>query len=353
MGKRIGFILFVGVIAVSCGTRAREEAPARPVGEAVSIPAPPGLPPAPIPEGNPPTAEAIALGRRLFYEQRLSSDETLSCAGCHRPDAFFADGLAVAKGVAGQLGPRNTPTVLNAAYSAAQFWDGRAASLEKQAGDPIANPKEMNLPHEVCLSRLEADEGYREDFARVFGPGPVTMEKVGKAIASFERTLLSGNSPFDRYRYGGEKTAMSAAAIRGLGIFTDRGRGNCAACHIVGGTFALFTDGRFHNLGAGMDSNGELKDLGRFEQTRAEADRGAFRTPSLRNVARTAPYMHDGSLKTLKDVIDFYIGGGSSNPQLDPEIRPLALSARDRDDLLAFLESLTGEAPANAGPPGR
>jgi cytochrome c peroxidase len=255
--------------------------------------------------------------------------------------------------VGGQLGPRNTPTAVNAAYSGAQFWDGRAASLEEQAGGPIANPKEMNLPHDVCVARLEADAGYREAFAKVYGAGPVTMEKVVKAIASFERTLLSGNSPFDRYRYGGEKTAMSPAAIRGMAVFTDKARGNCVACHTIGETFALFTDGRFHNLGTGMDSNGELKDLGRFEQTRAEADRGAFRTPSLRNVAKTAPYMHDGSLKTLKDVIDFYIGGGSSNPQLDRELRPLALSARDRDDLLAFLDSLTGEEPVNAGPPGK
>ena len=351
--KRIFLILFGGVVALSCGGGKRDGAPARPVGEAVSLRAPLGLPPVAAPEGNPPTEAAIALGRRLFYETKLSSDETISCANCHRPEAYFTDGLTVAKGVGGQLGPRNTPSAVNAAYSAAQFWDGRAATLEEQAAGPIENPKEMNLPHEVCVARLEADAGYREAFAKVFGPGPVTMDKVGKAIASFERTLLSGNSPFDRYRYGGEKAAMSPSAIRGMAIFTDKGRGNCATCHTIGETYALFSDGGFHNLGTGMDSNGELKDLGRFEQTRAEADRGAFRTPSLRNVAKTAPYMHDGSLQTLKDVIDFYIGGGSSNPQLDREIRPFALSAQDRDDLLAFLEALTGKEPVNAGPPGK
>ena len=353
MTKRIFLILLAGVVAVSCGKAVRDEGPARPLGEAVALRAPLGLPPAPIPEGNPPTEAAIALGRRLFYEPKLSSDETVSCASCHRPEAWFADGLAVARGVGGQLGPRNTPSAVNAAYNGVQFWDGRAESLEAQAGGPIANPKEMNLPHEACVARLEADPGYREAFAKVYGPGPVTMTKIVQAIASFERTLLSGNSPFDRYRYGGEKTALSPSAIRGLSIFTDKARGNCSTCHTIGESYALFTDGRFHNLGTGMDANGELRDLGRFEQTRAEADRGAFRTPSLRNVARTAPYMHDGRLKTLKDVIDFYIGGGSSNPQLDPEIRPLTLSAQDREDLLAFLESLTGEAPANAGPPGK
>ena len=168
------------------------------------------------------------------------------------------------------------------------------------------------------------------------------MGKIEKAIAGFEQTLLSGNSPFDRYRYGGERAAISAAAIQGLAVFTDKGRGNCTACHIIGQKFALLTDGGFHNLGAGMNASGELTDLGRYEQTRAEADRGAFRTPNLRNAAKTAPYMHDGSLKTLKDVVDFYVGGGNSNPQLDREIKPLKLSAQDRNDLVAFLESLTG-----------
>ncbi|MGH9847364.1 MAG: cytochrome-c peroxidase [Blastocatellia bacterium] len=351
---RIAFILFVSFTAISCGTQNKGEltgAAAYPAGPPAVIKTPLGMPA--LPADRWPTADAIALGRKLFYDTKLSSDDSLSCASCHRPDLHFADGLQVAKGVNGQLGTRNTPTVLNAAYHIALFWDGRAASLEQQVGGPIANPKEMNQSHEVCVAKLNADSSYRDEFAKVFGPGTITMEKIEKAIAGFERTLLSGNSAFDRYRYGGKKTTLSAAAIRGLAVFTDISRGNCTTCHTIGEKFALFTDGKFHNLGVGMNAEGELMDLGRYEQTRAEADRGAFRTPSLRNVAKTAPYMHDGSLKTLKEVIDFYVGGGSSNPQLDREIKPLKLSARERADLIAFLESLTGEVPASAGPPDK
>ncbi len=354
--RTFAFILFSAIGAISCGAQknpARADKSASPVGVPAEVGAPLGLLPAPIPAGNQPTADSIALGRKLFYDVRLSSDNTISCASCHRPDQYFADGLQVAKGVNGQSGARNTPTVLNAAYHIAQFWDGRAASLEQQVGGPIASSKEMNLPHAVCVARLNADQSYRDEFAKVFGPGAITMDKIEKAIAGFERTLLSGNSPFDRYQYGGQKTALSAEAIRGLAVFADKSRGNCATCHTIGEKFALFTDGKFHNLGVGMNAEGELMDLGRYEQTRAEADRGAFRTPSLRNVAKTAPYMHDGSLKTLKEVLDFYVGGGSSNPQLDREIKPLKLSAQERADLIAFLESLTGEVPANSGPPGK
>ena len=325
---------------------------ARAIGPEVEIRSPLGLPPVPIPADNRPTADSIALGRRLFYDVRLSADDTLACAGCHLPDLHFTDGRPVGKGVRGQLGARNVPSVLNAAFNLRQFWDGRAADLEAQAGVPIADPKEMNLPHEIGVAKLNADPAFRDEFARVFGAGPITMEKIRKAVASFERTLLSGNSPFDRYRYGGDRTALSPAAIRGLAIFTDRSRGNCATCHTIGEKFALFTDGRFHNLGAGLNSSGELTDPGRYVLTGLEADRGAFRTPSLRHVARTAPYMHDGSLKTLREVVDFYVGGGSSTPQLDREIQPLRLSGQDRSDLVAFLEALTGAVPSHAGPPG-
>lgn len=351
MAKRILFLLLVAIAIFACSRPKNSEPRARPIGAVVAVNAPLGLPPLLIPADNPLTAEGIALGRRLYFEKQLSSDNTFSCGSCHSPHIRFADGLKVASGVNGQQGTRNTPTVLNAAYRLTQFWDGRAASLEQQAGFPIANAKEMNLPHEVCVVKLSANSSYQNEFANVFGPGPITMDKIQKAIASFERTLLSGNAPFDRYQYGGEKRALSAAAIRGLAIFTDKQRGNCVTCHTIGERFALFTDEKFHNVGAGMDANGELKDVGRFAQTKAEVERGAFRTPSLRNVANTSPYMHDGSLKTLAEVIDFYVGGGSSNPQLDKEIKPLKLSAQDRADLIAFLESLTGELPANAEPP--
>jgi cytochrome c peroxidase len=351
--KRFLLILLVAFLTFSCDAQKNQEvtgAAADPSGPPIEVAAPRGLPPVPIPPDNRPTTDSIALGRKLFYDVKLSRDDTLSCASCHNPALHFTDGQQVAKGISGQLGTRNTPSLLNAAYNIDQFWDGRAASLEQQAGSPIASPKEMNLPHEICLTRLNADQAYRDEFAKAFGPGVITMEKVVKAIAGFERTLLSGNSPFDRYQYGGDKTALSAAAIRGLAIFTDKTRGNCSTCHTVGEKSALFTDGKFHNLGAGMNSNGELADLGRYTHTGSDADRGAFRTPSLRNVAQTAPYMHDGSLKTLKDVIDFYVGGGNSTPQLDREMKPLKLSAQDRSDLVIFLKALTGDMPSNAGP---
>jgi cytochrome c peroxidase len=319
-------------------------------GKPVSIDAPLGLPPVPIPRDNPPTAETIALGRRLFYEVKLSGDNTLSCASCHNPRLDFTDGRRVALGVHNQAGARNTPTILNAVYNLQQFWDGRARSLEEQSGSPIANSIEMSQTHDACLAKLNRDAAYKKDFEAAFGPGPITIRKLEMAVASFERTILSGNSPFDRYQFGGESTAMSAAAIRGLEIFQDKQRGNCSTCHTIDKNSALFTDGKFHNLGAGMNAAGDLTDLGRYEQTKNDADRGAFRTPSLRNVADTAPYMHDGSKKTLREVVDFYVGGGNGNAQLDKEIHPLILSRQERDDLVAFLKALTGEPPKNVGP---
>lgn len=352
LSKRVIFFLLAAFLNLSCDKGRDMETigkAARPTGAPVEIKAPLGLPPLPVPADNRLTADSIKLGRKLFYDVKLSGDKTLSCASCHTPALHFSDGLTVAKGV--ELGTRNTPTALNAAYNLEQFWDGRAESLEQQAGNPIANPKEMNQSHEVCISRLKADQAYRDDFAKTFGSGSITMDMVEKALAAFERTLLSGNSSFDRYQYGGEKSALSAQAIRGLAIFTDKSRGNCATCHTIGEKYALFTDGKFHNLGAGMNSSGELTDQGRQSVTGAEADRGRFRTPTLRNVAKTAPYMHDGSLKTLKEVVDFYQGGGNSNPQLDPEIKQLKLSEQDRNDLIIFLESLTGEIPTDSGPP--
>jgi cytochrome c peroxidase len=198
-----------------------------------------------------------------------------------------------------------------------------------------------------------ADARYREEFKKAWGTDQITYEMVEKSIASFERTVLSGNSPFDRFYYGHDKTALSPAAQRGLKRFLDPKKGNCNACHTIGEKYALFTDNKFHNVGVGAKSNGTFADLGRYEQTHVDADKSAFKTPMLRNITQTGPYMHDGSLKTLKDVIDHYVGGGSSNPYLDKEIHPLdqVLTFNDRKDLLAFLESLTGKLPANIGPP--
>lgn len=330
----------------SCAAPSRESVKtAQPTGPAVAVKSGLGLPPVPVPADNPPTAETIALGRDLFHDKRLSSDKSLSCASCHDRAHAFADPRPHSVGVANRKGNRNAPGVLNAAFQPVQFWDGRASSLEEQAGGPIANPLEMNLPHAEAVTRVAADPEYARRFEKAFGPGPVTLDKITKAIASFERTLVAGDSPFDRYFYGGDQRALTPQAARGLALFRDPQRGNCATCHTIGEHHALFSDGKFHNVGAGLNAEGELTDQGRFAVTHRETDRGAFRTPSLRNVARTAPYMHNGSLRTLRQVIDFYIGGGSSHPALDPEIKPLRLTARDRDDLLAFLESLSSPAP--------
>jgi cytochrome c peroxidase len=321
------------------------------IGTVLDLKPPIGLPFVPVPYNNPVTAEKAVLGRRLFYDKRLSFNNSVSCASCHSPLLGFTDGRARSVGAGGKTGVRNAPSILNAGYNKLLFWDGRAASLEDQVGVPMENPVEMNQPHAVSVSKISKDPLYEQQFATAFGPGPVTLGKIEKALASFERTLLSGNSPFDRYEYGGDKAALSPAAVRGLKIFKDPRRGNCATCHTIGKDYALFTDGKFHNTGLGVDGEGEITDLGRYDQTKVDGDKGAFKTPSLRNVAESAPYMHDGSLKTLNDVMDFYAGGGNSNPYLDKNIRDLDLTERDRADLVEFLKSLSGPLPENAGPP--
>jgi cytochrome c peroxidase len=325
----------------------------RPIGAVVTIKPPLGLPPVPYPPDNPPTAETIALGRRLFYDVRLSKDNSVACASCHNPSLGFTDGLGISMGVGGLTGIRNAPTVANAAYLPLQFWDGRAASLEEQAASPIADPVEMNQTHEVSVSKLAPDRLYRTMFTKAFGSKDVTIGRVQKALASFERTILSGNSAFDKYEYGGDPKALTPAQIRGLALFKDPRKGNCAACHTIDARYAHFTDGKFHNIGEGVGDDGKFKDLGRYHETRMETDQGAFKTPTLRNVANTSPYMHDGSLKTLKEVVDFYAGGGNSNPYLDKEIRVIQLSGQERADMVEFLKSLTGEMPPNVGPPGK
>jgi cytochrome c peroxidase len=354
LSPRFFLVCAAAVSAISCG---RSNPPlqvaqgaAAPVGAVVEIKAPLGLPPVPIPAANKPTADTIALGRRLYYDPKLSLDGSIACASCHSPLHGFTDGLPVSLGVSGQHGKRNAPTVLNAAYQPVQFWDGRAASLELQAAGPIANPVEMNQSHEACVGKLDSEPEYKKLFAQAFGPGPVTIGKVEMAIASFERTLLSGNSPFDRYEFGGDKKAMKPEAIRGLAIFKDANKGNCVKCHTIESSYALFADGKYHNLGVGLNAEGELTDLGRYNESKVESDKGAFRTPTLRNIALTGPYMHDGSVTTLRRVVDFYVGGGNSNPQLDKDIKQLHLSGREREDLVAFLEALTGDMPPNSTP---
>lgn len=354
-------VLIVGLLGLCHVSCKQKPTPAprpesKPIGSAITIAAPLGLPPLPIPRDNPPTAETVALGRRLYYDRALSVDNTVSCATCHAPQSGFGDGRQVSIGVRGQMGTRNASTVFNSAYYTTQFWDGRAPSLEKQVEGPLTNPVEMDNTLDRLERQLNADPSYRAEFKKAFGADSITYEMVEKSIASFERTVVSGNSPFDRFTYGGDKKALSASAQRGLEVFRDPKKGNCAVCHTIGEKYALFTDNKFHNLGVGVklgiNGTAEFTDLGRFKETNVEADKGAFKTPSLRNIALTAPYMHDGSHKTLKEVIDFYIGGGNSNPYRDKEIHPLDfLTGKERADLQEFLKSLTGEIPPNLDPP--
>jgi cytochrome c peroxidase len=255
--------------------------------------------------------------------------------------------------VGGAIGVRNAPTILNAAFLRFQFWDGRASSLEQQAASPISDPIEMAEQSDVSLGELNADPTYRAMAAKAFGSPSLDLVRIEKSLASFERTLLSGDSAFDRYRYGGDPGALSPAQVRGLAVFEDPHRGNCASCHTLHQHYALFTDGKFHNIGVAVRGDGSFADVGRYHETKIATDTGAFRTPTLRNVALTAPYMHDGSLKTLKDVVDYYAGGGNSNPFLDKEMLKIRLTAQDRSDLVEFLQSLTGTMPPNSGPPGK
>jgi cytochrome c peroxidase len=287
-----------------------------------------------VPEGNPPTDARVALGRLLYFDKRLSVDDTVACATCHDPAHGFAEPRATSVGVGGKVGGRNAPTILNRLFSKEQFWDGRAEDLEAQAKGPLVNPIEMAMPsHDAVVARVRGIAGYGPLFRSAFGDDGVTIDRIAQAIASYERRVLTGDSPFDRHA-AGDRAALSTAAGRGMAIFNDKG--NCDTCH----SGFNFTDESYHNLGVGMDA--AKPDLGRFEVTKVETDRGAFKTPTLRNVAQTAPYMHDGSEATLREVIAFYNEGGRKNAWLSKEMRPLGLSDAEQADLLAFLEALTG-----------
>lgn len=294
----------------------------------------------PVPEDNLLTAEKVELGRQLFLDTRLSRDSTIACASCHKRELAFTDGHKVAIGIRGSKGIRSVPSLVNRAYGKSFFWDGRVTSLEEQALEPIQNPKEMGLTLPELERRLRSDQEYEEAFQKVFESSP-SAQNIARAIASFARTLLSGNSPFDRF-VNGDRNALSESAQRGLQIF--RGNGNCIACH----SGPLFSDESFHNTGVSWGK--QPKDFGRYEVTKKEDDHGKFKTPSLRNVALTAPYMHDGSMATLAEVIEFYNRGGNLNPYLDSEIKPLHLSVSERVHLFDFLQSLTSPecVPASA-----
>jgi cytochrome c peroxidase len=288
-----------------------------------------------IPEDNPLTAAKVELGKLLYFDGRLSKDGSVSCATCHDPAKGFTDQLRVSRGIRGQTGTRNAPSVINSAFYYFQFWDGRVPTLEEQAKGPIENPIEMGNTHELCVAKIASIAGYKPHFEAAFGTSEVTIDRVAKAIASFERTVLSGNSPWDRYVYAKEATALSESAKRGLELF--EGKANCTRCHVG---FNL-TDSLFHNLGVGMAA--EKPDLGRYEVTKEEKDRGAFKTPMLRDLLKTAPYMHDGSVPTLEAVVDLYDRGGEPNAWLDPKVVKLGLSEQEKKDLIAFLSALEGD----------
>ncbi len=286
----------------------------------------------------------VALGKRLFFDPILSRDRSLACVFCHDPGRAYTDGRAVAIGVFGRPGTRNAPTLVNRGYGASFFWDGRMPTLEQQVLQPIQDPKEMDLTLGEALARLKDHRNYPELFQAAFG-AEVSVEGLSRALAGYLRTILSGDAPVDRYATG-NREALSAQAVKGLKIF--RGKGNCTACH-AGPTY---TDERFHNTGVAWRDR-RLSDPGRFAVSGKVEESGAFKTPTLREVAWTAPYMHDGSLATLSDVVEFFDRGGNPNPYLDRELRPLRLSADEKRALEVFLlEGLGGDVRDGLRAPG-
>ena len=300
-----------------------------------------GLIPVSFPADNPYSAAKVELGRYLYFDKRLSADGTVACATCHDPSHGFTDAAPVSTGIKGQRGGRSAPTVINRAYSLAQFWDGRAGTLEEQAKGPIANPIEMGNTHDAVCTTLGRLQGYRGLFQKAFGSEEITIDRVAQAIATFERTVLSGNSPYDRYKAGNKK-AMTAAQVRGMNVFFDKAK--CDSCH----EGINFTLNAYANLGVGTDK--PEPDVGRFAVTKDPADWGAFKTPTLRDVAKTGPYMHDGSLANLHQVVNYYDKGGLPNKNLSEKIKPLHLTEQDKDDLVAFMNALTGDVPPVTAP---
>ncbi|WP_337174876.1 cytochrome c peroxidase [Paludisphaera sp.] len=329
--------------------------------EPLVVKAPRGLPPlaanSVVPASNPLTKGGYELGRLLFFDPRISLDESVSCATCHNPDKGWSDGTRVSTGIDGLRGTRNSPTVFNAAYAKSMFWDGRAASVELQAQGPMVNPVEMgDQTYEEIVHRIREIPAYREMFRKTFGTD-VTLDGMSKAIATFERVAaLTGNSKYDQY-VTGDLEALNESEKRGMVLFglrlspqdeyepeVELQKAKCTLCHVG----ANFTDEQYHNLGVGWDEKkGEHADIGRWvaEAIGHKSDHsfGAFRTPTCRNVALTAPYMHDGSMKTLEEVMEHYNKGGTPNPSLDKDMKPLNLTEQEIADVIAFMHALTGE----------
>lgn len=290
---------------------------------------------------DPPTPQRVRLGRWLFFDKRLSADNSLACASCHQPDAAFSELTPNSTGIRGQQGNRKAPSFVNQAWTLYPhfFWDGRAASLEDQALGPIANPIEMGSTHEAMVQTLSAVKAYGKYFAEAFGDDQITRERVCKAIADYERTRMSGNSPWDRWKRKKDQRAVSEQVKKGDALFFF-GKAGCNQCHLG----QNFTDSSFHNLGVGWDAAAaRFKDEGRSAVSKQDADRGAFKTPTLRDVSKHPPYMHDGSVKTLREVVEYYNKGGLPNPTLDPKMKPLNLTEEEIDALVAFMEALDGE----------
>jgi cytochrome c peroxidase len=295
------------------------------------------LPPVIAPPGNPQSSAKIHLGKELYFDTRLSADGTVSCATCHNPALGWSDEGPTSKGIHGQLGGRRAPPVSNAAYAPLQFWDGRSPSLEDQAKGPIQNPIEMGNTHQAMIQTVDGITGYIEEFREVFGEGPITVDQVADAIAAFERTVVTTDSKFDRYARG-DHQAMTPLEKQGLEIFN--GKGHCTSCHWG----PYFSDGRFHNLGVPA-KDPKNPDKGRYDVTKDPRDMGAFKTPTVRDAARRAPYLHDGSEKTLESLIDFYNLGGGKDSNLDPLMTPLGLTKREKSALVAFIKALDSLNP--------
>jgi len=293
------------------------------------------LTPIGVPADNPHTDAKAALGKRLFFDKILSSDRTVSCATCHEPDRAFTDTRPLAVGVFGRVGKRHSPSLVNRAFGRAQFWDGRAATLEVQVVQPISDPNEMDLTIDEAVKRLAEQPSYRDEFQAVF-ERPVSAEDLGRALATYLRTIRSTDSPYDRFA-AGDTAALTAEQQQGLQVF--RGKARCTFCH----SEPLFTDEQFQNTGVAFkaDTTSYLDD-GRFMVSSQERDRGKFKTPTLREIARTPPYMHDGSLATLAEVVDFYDKGGRPNRNLFPLLRPIGLTDAEKQALVKFLEALSG-----------
>lgn len=292
----------------------------------------------PSPKDNATTPERVELGKMLFFDPRLSGDGTISCASCHSPLFGWSDGLPTGVGFKGKVLERASPTVINTGYNRIQMWDGRARTLEDQAIGPMRAEVEMNTDLSLVIGWLESNPGYRQAFAKAYPGEPISEDTVAKAIAAFERTIVSNNSPFDRW-VRGESDAMTAAQVRGFRVFMNPEKGNCEVCHSA----PNFTDDGFHNLGLASQAD-EDADMGRFEHIPIAVLKGAFKTPTLRNVAETAPYFHDGSARTLEEVIAHYERGGDVHDNLSPNMKPLTLTQQDKDDLVAFLQALTSPA---------